>query len=86
MINLNWTQYPKDLIGLRVMFIGDGTEGYYAELPPNITEDEAIEAFIETYDFAPDGREVWEATLRADITSALYERFNGDSGELEESE
>lgn len=88
MTELSWTQLPaEELIGKRVVFVGDGLEGYYAEIPSDMSEDDAIEAFIDTYDFNPDGgQEVWEESLRAHITSALYERFNGSRGELEDGE
>ena len=67
--SIEWTQKLSEVSGSRYVEVADAYETYYATIPANMTEDEAVDAFVGSYDYDDEGT---EEALRAEIQSELF--------------
>lgn len=75
------------LQGQRVLRISDSVMTYYAVLPADMTDEDAVEDFVTTYDFNCDAdeeapRDEMEAELRNEIHFELFESWLGNREEF----
>jgi hypothetical protein len=72
------------LQGQRVIRISDSVMTYYAVLPADMTDEDAVEDFVTTYDFNCDHdeektREEMESELRDDVCAKVFDSFDPDA-------
>ena len=74
---LDWLSTPTDpdLIGKRVILVGDRDGVYYAALPPGVTESEAVDEFVRAH------KGGIEEEKRKTIKSLIIDTFDSDWAE-----